>query len=252
MSESPREREGRILDLLAQDGAVTVSALASEFGVSEVTIRGQLAKLESRGLLKRTHGGATTTSVQNVLERQRANADEKDRIAQAAAELVCDGDRIMIEAGTTTAGLVKHLGRRRGVQIVTNSTLVFAHARHNPGLAVIMTGGTFHRPSESLVGPVALRAIKDFHVRLAFVGTDGFTTQWGLSTQFSEGAEVISAMSAQADETWLMSDSSKFGQAGFVRVLGLDDLAGIITDRNLAASDREVLAGQARLSVRLV
>lgn len=127
----------------------------------------------ARGLLTRTHGGAVSTSVQDVLTRQASRAAEKDVIAQAAAELVRGGDRIMIEAGTTTAGIVRHLGRRRGVQIVTNSTLVFAHARHNAGITVIMTGGTFHRPSESLVGPVALRAIRDFNVRLAFVGTDG-------------------------------------------------------------------------------
>ncbi|WP_165489169.1 DeoR/GlpR family DNA-binding transcription regulator [Propioniciclava tarda] len=149
-----------------------------------------------------------------MLTRQASRAAEKDVIAQAAAELVRDGDRIMIEAGTTTAGIVRHLGRRRGVQIVTNSTLVFAHARHNAGITVIMTGGTFHRPSESLVGPVALRAIRDFNVRLAFVGTDGFTPQRGLTTQFAEGAEVIAAMSGQADEAWLVTDASKFGRSG--------------------------------------
>ena len=168
-----KEREAHILAALSREGSVSVAALASDLSVSEVTIRSQLATLETRGLLTRTHGGAVSTSVQDVLTRQASRAAEKDVIAQAAAELVRDGDRIMIEAGTTTAGIVRHLGRRRGVQIVTNSTLVFAHARHNAGITVIMTGGTFHRPSESLVGPVALRAIRDFNVRLAFVGTDG-------------------------------------------------------------------------------
>ncbi len=226
-------RESHILDVLSRDGVLSVAHLARDLGVSEVTVRSQLRALEERGLLTRTHGGARSTSAQNVLERQRVNTAEKDRIALAAADLVRDGDRIMIEAGTTTSSIVKHLSGRRGVQIVTNSTLVFAHARHNPGLTVIMTGGTFHRPSESLVGPVALRAIRDFHVRMAFVGTDGFTQRRGLTTQFAEGAEVISAMHDQADETWLVADASKFGQAGFVRVLDLDDLQGIISDASL-------------------
>lgn len=226
-------REGYILDMLSREGVLSVAQLARDLGVSEVTVRGQLRELEERGLLARTHGGARSTSAQNVLERQRVHTAEKERIARAAAELVRDGDRIMIEAGTTTASIVKYLTGRRGVQIVTNSTLVFAHARHNPGIAVIMTGGTFHRPSESLVGPLALRAIRDFHVRVAFVGTDGFTLRRGLTTQFAEGAEVIGAMHDQADETWLVADASKFGQAGFMRVLDLSDLAGIVTDTAL-------------------
>lgn len=237
-----RGREGYILEVLSREGVLSVGQLARELNVSEVTIRGQLTELEGRGLLARTHGGARSTSAQNVLERQRVHPEEKDRIARAAAELVRDGDRVMIEAGTTTSAIVRHLTGRHGVQIVTNSTLVFSHARHNPALTVIMTGGTFHRPSESLVGPVALRAIRDFHVRLAFVGTDGFTARRGLTTQFAEGAEVIAAMHDQADETWLVADSSKFGQAGFVRVLDLGDLAGIVTD--------EALAGAARREVR--
>lgn len=236
-----KDREAHILDILTRDGTLSVSQLARDLGVSEVTIRGQLRELEGRGLLSRTHGGAQSTSVQNVLERTRDHEDEKERIARAAAALVQDGDRVMIEAGTTTSRIVRHLASHRGVQIVTNSTLVFGHARHNPALTVILTGGTFHRPSESLVGPVALRAIRDFHVRLAFVGTDGFTTRRGLTTQFAEGAEVIGVMREQADETWLVADSSKYGQAGFVRVLDLGDLEGIITDDALPAEAQREL-----------
>lgn len=241
MATDRREREAYILDVLTRDGTLSVAHLARDLGVSEVTIRAQLRELETRGLLSRTHGGAQSTSVQNVLERQREHEEEKERIARAAAALVEDGDRVMIEAGTTTSRIVRHLAARRGVQIVTNSTLVFGHARHNTALTVILTGGTFHRPSESLVGPVALRAIRDFHVRLAFVGTDGFTPLRGLTTQFAEGAEVISAMHAQADATWLVADSSKYGRAGFVRVLGLSDLAGVVSDAGLAEEHRAAL-----------
>lgn len=245
-----KEREEMILDVLTRDGSLSVTGLARDLGVSTVTVRGQLRDLERRGLLSRTHGGAQSTSAHNVLGREREHEEEKDRIAKAAAELVRDGDRIMIEAGTTTSRIVSHLGALRGVQVVTNSTLVFAHARHNTALTVILTGGTFHRPSESLVGPVALRAIRDFHVRLAFVGTDGFTLRRGLTTQFAEGAEVIAAMHDQADETWLLADASKFGHAGFVRVLELPALAGIVSDSGLgdeAARDLRAAGPQVTL-----
>lgn len=230
-----KEREAYMLDALAREGALSVATLARDLGVSEVTVRGQLKELEARGLLARTHGGATATSVQNVLEREREGIEEKERIAADAASLVRDGDSIMIEAGTTTSRIVRYLANRRGIQIVTNSTLVLSHARHNTGLTVILTGGTFHRPSESMVGPVALRAIREFHVRLAFVGTDGYSPAYGLTTQFAEGAEVIAAMHRQADETWLLADSSKAGRAGFVRMLDVSDLTGIVTDSALPA-----------------
>lgn len=234
-------REAYILDLLAKDGSLSVSALSRDLGVSEVTIRASLRDLGNRGLLTRTHGGAQRTSFVDVLERQSAQAGEKDRIAAAAAELVTDGDTVMIEAGTTTALVAKYLGARRNVQIVTNSTLVFAYARQNPQLTVILTGGEFHHESESLVGSVALRTIRDFNVRLAFVGTDGFTSNRGMTTQFAQGAEVLAAMRERAEETWLLADSSKYGRAGFVSVLPLSGLAGIVSDTGLAPEAVEQL-----------
>lgn len=234
-------RETYILDLLAKDGSLSVSALSRDLGVSEVTVRANLRELESKGLLTRTHGGAQRTSVVDILDRQRSRIDEKDRIAAAAADLVVDGDTIMIEAGTTTALVSRYLTNRRGVQIVTNSTLVFAYARHNPQLTVILTGGEFNRDTESLVGSVALRTIRDFNVRLAFVGTDGFTSDRGLTTAFAQGAEVLAAMCGRADQTWLLADSSKYGRAGFVSVAPLSGLAGIITDSGLADEAAEQL-----------
>jgi len=234
-------RETYILDLLAKDGSLSVSALSRDLGVSEVTVRGNLRDLGSKGLLTRTHGGAQRTSVVDVLDRQRSRIDEKDRIAAAAADLVVDGDAIMIEAGTTTALVARYLTNKRGVQIVTNSTLVFAYARQNPQLKVILTGGEFHHESESLVGPVALRTLRDFNVRLAFVGTDGFTSHRGMTTQFPQGAEVLAVMRERAEETWLLADSSKYGRAGFVSVLPLSGLAGIITDSGLAPEAAEQL-----------
>ncbi len=241
MTVGRASRETYILDLLAKDGSLSVSALSRDLGVSEVTVRTNLRDLESKGLLTRTHGGAQRTSVVDVLDRQRSQIDEKDRIAAAAADLVVDGDTIMIEAGTTTALVARYLTHKRGVQIVTNSTLVFAYARQNPQITVILTGGEYHHGSESLVGPVALRTIHDFNVRLAFVGTDGFTSDRGMTTQFPQGAEVLAAMRVRAEETWLLADSSKYGRAGFVSVLPLSGLAGIITDSGLAHEAAEQL-----------
>lgn len=233
MGSDRRERDAVILDQLAKDGRIHVSTLSRDLGVSEVTVRASLRELESQGLLRRTHGGAVPSSIHHVLARRSQRAEAKERIAKAAAELVRDGDRLMIEAGTTTALVPRFLTGKRDIHIVTNSTLVVNYARVNPELHVTLTGGTFHRASESMVGAIATATIARFNARLAFVGTDGLRPEVGLTTQFAEGAEIITAMHANAAETWLLSDSSKYGRAGFVNVLAIDELAGIITDTEL-------------------
>ncbi len=235
------KRETYIVGLLAREGSLAVSDIAKALGVSAVTIRTDLRTLEERGALVRTHGGAEAGAYRAVSERESQRNGEKDRIAEAAANLVLDFDHIMIEAGTTCAQIVGHLGGRKGVQILTNSLLVVRKARSNPDLTVILTGGTFHRASESLVGPVALRGIAEFNVRLAFFGTDGFSVATGLTTGFAEGAEVIRAMQARTEESWLVADSSKYARAGFVVVADLAELTGVITDPDLPAESQNDL-----------
>jgi DeoR family transcriptional regulator, galactitol utilization operon repressor len=236
------DRERTILKLLSERGSLSVSLLSKELGVSEVTVRSDFKELEEKGYLIRSRGGAYPALHQSIVERQQQYLEEKNRIASAAASLVRDGDRIMIEAGTTTALLVRHLIGKRDVQVVTNSTLVFSYARLNPALQITLTGGEFRRETESMVGPVALRTIAGLNVRIAFVGTDGFTREKGMTTQLVEGAEIVKAMSACAEETLLLADSSKYGKTGFVNVLALSEVDGIITDSGLSENAARELA----------
>lgn len=251
MNESLNERERLILEKLSQFGTISVSDLAAELQLSEVTIRLDLKELEEKGWLQRTRGGAAPAFHRDILERQRLHMEEKQAIARTAAELVEDGDVIMIEAGTTTALIARYLVGKRDVHIVTNSTLVFSYARMNPALQITMTGGEFRRPTESLVGPIALETIGRLNVRLAFVGTDGFSLHRGMTTHLVEGAEIVKAMKAHAEQTILVADSSKYGKVGFVSVLPLQDVAQIITDRNLGPQAENELK-EASISVRIV
>jgi DeoR family galactitol utilization operon repressor len=233
MNARLNERERTILDQLSTEGFVTVSALAQDLGLSEVTIRGDLKALEDRGWLNRTRGGAAPVMHRYILERQKERREQKNAIARAAADLVHDGDGIMIEAGTTTALVARYLTGKRDIHIVTNSTLVFSYARMNPNLQITMTGGEFRRPTESLVGPIALKTIARLNVRLAFVGTDGFTLERGITTHLMEGAEIVKAMKDHAQNTILVADSSKYGKIGFTSVLPLSDMDLILTDEEL-------------------
>jgi len=243
------ERTNYILDRLAREGEVSVAQLASDLGVSPVTVRASLKSLDEQGYLVRTHGGARPTTFRNIHLRQNDRVEIKERIARAAADMIHDDDRIMIEAGTTCALIVKYLAGKRGVQVLTNSVLVFANARSNPNLNITLTGGHFRAESESLVGPVAERAINDFNARVAFLGTDGFSVDRGLTTQLVEGGQVGSIMRTRAQETWLLADSSKYGEAGFVSFMGIDEVTGIITDDEIPEESIKELAERTKLRI---
>ncbi|MFH2113201.1 MAG: DeoR/GlpR family DNA-binding transcription regulator, partial [Spirochaetota bacterium] len=200
-----------------------------------------LKNLEELGYLERTHGGATPSFHSNVLERLRERPAEKSRIAKAAAAMVHDGDRIMIEAGTTTALVMKHLAGKRDVHIVTNSALVLTWARSNPSMSITMVGGEYRRLTESFVGPLALDAIARYNVRLAFVGTDGLSLGQGMTTHLVEGAEIVKAMVSRAQSAVLLADSSKYGRSGFVSVLPLSGVDIVIMDDGLPAQAADEL-----------
>ncbi len=211
--------------------------------VSVVTIRSDLTDLEQKGVLLRTRGGAVPAYHPNVLERQSLNVEAKSRIAQAAAALVNDGDTIMIEAGTTTALVARHLLGKRFVNIVTNSTLILPFARTNPGIHLTVVGGEFRPASESMVGPLALAELERFHVRLAFVGTDGFSLEGGLTTHLVEGGEIVRRMAGRSEIVVLVADSSKYGKIGFVRVLPVEGVHRLVTDTGLEERAERELTG---------
>jgi DeoR family galactitol utilization operon repressor len=235
------EREREILELLAGDSAISVAEIGRQLGVSAVTARAGLNSLAQKGLVLRTWGGAAPAFHPEMLEHQRACVEQKNRIARAAAALVEDGEAIMIEAGTTTALIVRYLVGKRDITIVTNNLLVLPYARSNPALRLTLVGGDFRPNTESVVGPVALQELERFHVRRAFVGTDGFSPEKGLTTHLVEGAEIVKKMAAQAQKTVLVADSSKYGKTGFVLVLPLAGIERLIVDSGLSEQAKNSL-----------
>jgi DeoR family transcriptional regulator, galactitol utilization operon repressor len=251
MFQNLSAREKRILDLLVEDERISVTELGRRLDVSAVTIRSTLNTLSDKGVIVRTWGGASPAFHPEILERQRARQDVKALIAAAAAEMVHDGDAIMVEAGTTTSLIGRHLFGRRDVHVVTNSMLFVPYGRSNPALTLTVVGGGFQAVTESLVGPIALRELDEFHARLAFVGTDGFSLEHGATTHLVEGAEIVRKMSSRAEQTILLADSTKYGKVGFARVLDLRDVTTVICDDELSeAATRELT--EAGVDLRLV
>lgn len=241
MIEGLSAREKQIIQFLTDEPTVTGLELGRRLGVSVVTIRTDLKNLATRGYVTRTHGGALPAFHKSILDRQAVKSDEKNRIAKAAADLIQDGDTVMIVAGTTTALIPKFLLGKGHIHIVTDSTLLFPHVRSNPSLSLTVVGGEFRSSTESFGGPMAIEAIARFNVKLAFLGTDGFSLERGLSTHLVEGAEMVKAMAAHADKSVLLADSSKYGRSGFVTIMPLTAVDTLISDTELNPTTAELL-----------
>ena len=234
MTSSFSDRKKTILDLLAEDSGVSVSALAQTLGVSVVTIRTDLASLEEEGFVIRTHGGAMPAFHPQILDRMRLDKERKTAIAKAAAEQIQDGDTVIISAGTTTALIAKYLLGKRNVHIVTNNTLLLTYARTNPQLRVTLVGGEFRPSEEGLVGPLAMQSLDQVFVSKAFIGVDGISVKHGFTAHLVESADLVRKMAAQAQQVFAICDSGKFGKPGFARILPFDGVNGLITDSGLS------------------
>jgi DeoR family fructose operon transcriptional repressor len=163
-----------------------VADLSNRLGVSEITIRRDLETLEQEGVLERTHGGAIYSQRMRAeplyTEKDRIHRREKQAIGRAAATLVEEGDTILINSGSTTLQVMRHLrlSGQRGVKIITSNTGKLAEA-WDSDQELILTGGTFRQASNSLVGPLAVMALKQVNANKAFIGVDGISARYGLT-----------------------------------------------------------------------
>ena len=157
------ERRRRICELLREEGRVTVDSLASRFGISQVTIRADLSLLELAGALTRTHGGAVATpeADQSLNVKQLQHHAEKVRIAEAAAGLICDGETIILDSGTTTAEIARRIRTLdlKSINVITNALNIAALLVDVPAVRLIVPGGILRRESNSLSGPMAEAAL---------------------------------------------------------------------------------------------
>lgn len=235
------ERKKEILRMLTEDSNLSVSNISEILKVSEVTIRSDLSSLADEGFIVRTRGGAFPAFHPDIMERLKSNSDVKTKIAKKAASMVNDGDNIMILAGTTNALIPKYLLGKRDIHIVTNSTLILPYARVNPSLQTTFVGGEFKPSAEALVGSLAIQLLDNFHVKTAFIGTDGFTMEKGVTATLIDTAEIGKKMSSQAQKTVLLADSGKYGRSGFAHILPMNEVDVVISDSNLDTKTQQQL-----------
>ncbi|TGG90302.1 DeoR family transcriptional regulator [Natronospirillum operosum] len=208
-----QQRRRTIVELVSDQGEVSVEALARRFGTSEVTIRKDLAELEQNGLLLRRYGGAVPMPGDMVPDPSEEKVSERKKLlAHAAAELIQDHNRLIIDSGSTTAALLPKLSHRQGLVVMTNALDVANALReleNEPTL--LMTGGTWDARSESFQGQLAEQVLRAFNFDQLFIGADGLDLERGTTT-FNELVTLSRVMAEVAREVIVMAESSKLGR----------------------------------------
>ena len=222
------QRLDEILKLVSEFEKIDVNSLSEKLQVSKVTIRKDLDKLESKGLLHREHGYAVLNSGDDINVRLSFQYDTKKRIAREAAKLIKDNDTVLIESGSTCALLAEEICQtKKNVKIVTNSYFIADYIQEYDSCKIILLGGEFQKESRVTVGPLLKELIRSF--RVPFTGKDMMRS------------EVVQAMSDVSKEVVVLTDSSKFGKCGTVRRFALSQVSRVITDKNISQEAKEKL-----------
>jgi DeoR/GlpR family transcriptional regulator of sugar metabolism len=244
------QRQHLIAEEVRRRGAMRVSELTELLGVSDMTIRRDLDVLAGSGLIEKVHGGATARRALSTDEpgfepKSRRQFGEKEAIAEAASRLVEPGQAIALSAGTTTWRLAHCLADVPDLTVVTNSMQVanLLHRQARPDLTVVLIGGV-RTPSDALVGPIAVTALRSLHVDMLFMGVHGMAEDSGFTTPNLLEAETNKALIASAEQLVVVVDHTKWGVRGLSRFAQLSDAQVLVSDDGLGEDAQTVLTDQ--------
>jgi DeoR family fructose operon transcriptional repressor len=249
------ERLNKIVERLRSEHVVSTSRLSEELGVSTMTVRRDLARLEEMELCERTHGGAVVRGRDIIRDtpyhqRELLYVMEKRAIARRAIAFVAEGDVLAIDSGTTTLQFARALRSMRNITVVTNSINILKELANCDAITVISTAGVISRarydgPGEGdpcLVGPLAEATMRRFRPSKAFMGTTGLTLTDGISNSDMDQATMKAAMIDVSAHVTLLADHSKFGHVAASVVGPATLLDRVITDRKISPEFESALA----------
>ena len=238
MESTAQQRRSLILEELARSRTVRIAELSERFGVSEVLIRRDLERLHQQGLLKRVHGGAVVLPGTAANAAQEAHSvahlEEKERIGVVAAGLICEGDRLIFDSGSTPLQVARHIagdllttGR---LTAITLSLPIVHELGSWKGVQLLLLGGIYVPEYQMVVGPQTIDNVKGLHADKMFLGTDGITLARGLTTANVLEAEVDRALVDAATQIIVVADSSKIGRIGLSTIVPLNEIHVLVTD----------------------
>ena len=259
MADSLNPRCELIIKFLLRTGSASVEEILAEAGSSAPSIRRDLAKLESRGLIRRTHGGATLVEPllyepfrydSSFLAREQRFAEEKRRIGLAAAELIQPNETVGLTAGTTTTHIGRSLRHRDKIQVVTNAINIGMELCNQPGIRTYLTGGVVPWAwSFSLTGNAALTFLDDVYMDKVFLSVTGLDAERGATTLETDEALVFRKMLKQSKQLIVVADSSKLGKVSPAFICPANEIHILITD---TGATEESLAPYARHGARIL
>jgi DeoR/GlpR family transcriptional regulator of sugar metabolism len=232
MTNSTQQRRDVILSSAYRDGFVAVRQLADDLDVSEATVRRDLHGLAAEGLLQLNHGGASVVrgSDHSFLSKLTQNVEAKQIIAQLASQLVCDGEQLFLDSGTTCFAMTAFLRGKRGLSVIVNSIRT-AQELHAPGINVLMLGGQYRADRMDTIGPMAVASLDKLRGYVAFLGSDGLGMDFGLTAIDIESAHIFGQAIRNARQSILLADSSKFDNPGLYKIADWSMVSKVITEK---------------------
>nr|WP_320125611.1 transcriptional repressor AgaR [uncultured Shewanella sp.] len=231
------ERQQEIVRMTQLQGKVSVAALAEQFGVSEVTIRSDLAVLDQKQLLVRSRGGAMVNSELirelSLKEKGSCYSALKQELGKAAAAFVQNGDRLLLDSGTTTQQVAANLMEHKDLIVMTNGLNIATELAKADEVEVMLTGGLLRKKSLSFYGTIAENSLRDYNFNKLILGVDGFDLRAGLTTHFEKEASLNRMMCEIASEIIVVTDSSKFDQQAFHVICSSRRITRLVTDTGI-------------------
>ncbi|SEF36428.1 DNA-binding transcriptional regulator of sugar metabolism, DeoR/GlpR family [Amycolatopsis pretoriensis] len=224
----PQRRHELILRALRAEGPAPVGVLAERLGVSQATVRRDLVLLGREGRLTRVYGGAMAAGDEPFARVAAERADEKDAVARRAADLVADGDTVLLDIGTTAHRLARHL-RDRALTVITSSLAVYEELKDADDVQLVLLGGVVRRSYHSMVGFLTEDALRQVRAGTVFLGTSGVRGDGHVMDSTVVEVPVKRAMVAAADRVVLLADAGKFPGTGLAKVCGPDALDVVVT-----------------------
>jgi DeoR family transcriptional regulator of aga operon len=248
-------RRERIVSLLREQGSVQIPALAERFRVSTQTLRKDLNFLDDKGICTRSSGGAILkrrplSPTEQAIDVKRALfADEKIRIGRSAAALIKNDESVLLDSGTTTLQVARHISPTAALVVVTNDVGIMNELVARESVQLVFLGGTLRRKNLSFYGTQTERTLQDLHVDKLFLAADGFDIEMGITTHFEPEALLNRMMCQAASEIIVVADSSKFGRICLHKILEPLGIAKLVTDAGIPDSAREALT---RIGVEVI
>lgn len=213
---------------------VSLEELSKQFDISMNTVRRDVVELLNRGNIRKVYGGVSSNLINRPLgfsAREHKNSEAKKIIGHLASRMVSDGSSIFLDSGSTTPNLLRHLGEKNGVTVITHSLTALYEASSLPNLNIIALGGVYASATSSFTGISTLESLSRLSIQTIFISATGVTIENGLSNSTYLEAEIKRSVVQRGDRVVLMADNSKFGHSAVISFCPIEQLYAIVTDQ---------------------